>query len=178
MICNMCPRKCGIDREKAVGFCGEKSLKIARFMLHKFEEPIVSGKDSDKGSGAIFFSGCNMRCVFCQNYEISAGHKGEIITVDRLAKIFKQLEDMGALNINLVSPTQFTSEIKKALDKYRPKIPIVWNSNGYESVSEIEGLKGYVDIFLVDLKYSDNNLAINIVARQTILKYLVRALKK
>ena len=160
MICNMCPRKCGIDREKAVGFCGEKSLKIARFMLHKFEEPIVSGKDSDKGSGAIFFSGCNMRCVFCQNYDISAGHKGEIITVDRLAKIFKELEDMGALNINLVSPTQFTSEIKKALDKYRPKIPIVWNSNGYESVSEIEGLKGYVDIFLVDLKYSDNNLAI------------------
>ena len=178
MICNMCPRKCGVDREKTIGFCGEKSLKIARFMLHKFEEPIISGSREDKGSGAIFFSGCNMRCVFCQNYEISAGHKGEIITVDRLAEIFKELENMGALNINLVSPTQFTSEIKKALDKYRPNIPIVWNSNGYESVSEIEGLKGYVDIFLVDLKYADNNLAIKYSGAPNYFKVASKCIKK
>ena len=178
MICNMCPRKCGVDRKKVIGFCGEKSLKIARYMLHKFEEPIISGSCEHKGSGAIIFSGCNMRCVFCQNYEISAEHKGNIISIDKKAKIFKELEAMGALNINLVSPTQFTSEIKKALNKYKPKIPIVWNSNGYENLEEIESLKGYVDIFLVDLKYADNNLAIKYSGAPNYFEVASKCIKK
>ena len=126
-------------------------------MLHRYEEPIISGT---RGSGAIFFSGCNLRCVFCQNYPISQGGKGKECTVDELINIFKYFEKIGAHNINLVSPTQFAYQIATALKIYKPKIPIVWNSNGYESSEMVEMLSGLVDIYLVDLKYSDNALAL------------------
>lgn len=159
MKCEICPRKCGIDREKQSGFCGQKKLKISKVMFHKFEEPLISGAENQKGSGAIFFTGCNLRCDFCQNYPISHGNKGCVISIKKLAKIFKKLEKKGALNINLVTPSHYTMEIIEALKIYRPKIPIVWNSNGYETKQSIEKLKNYVDVYLVDLKYMDNELS-------------------
>lgn len=157
MKCNICPRNCNVERNENVGYCKSGKLKIAKTMLHFWEEPIISGT---KGSGAIFFSGCNLNCVFCQNYEISQKNKGEELNVLELVEIFKKFEELGAHNINLVSPTQFTTEILAALKIYKPKIPVVWNSNGYEKPETIEKLKGFVDIFLVDFKYFNNDLAI------------------
>lgn len=158
MICNFCPRQCNVDRKEKLGYCKQtERLKLAKVMLHRYEEPIISGT---RGSGAIFFSGCNLRCVFCQNYPISQGGKGKESTIDELINIFKHFEKIGAHNINLVSPTQFAYQIATALKIYKPKIPIVWNSNGYESSEMIEMLSGLVDIYLVDLKYSDNALAL------------------
>lgn len=157
--CNICPRNCKIDRHKLPGFCGEKEkIKISKVMLHQYEEPIIS---AGKGSGAIFFAGCNLKCVFCQNYPISNIGKGKTITIKKLVKIFKKLEHMGAANINLVTPTHFTNQIIEAVKIYKPNIPVVWNSSGYESPQTIKKLKDYVDIYLVDLKYMDNALALN-----------------
>ena len=150
MKCELCPRKCGTCRPQTIGVCGAKELKVAKVMKHFWEEPIISGTN---GSGAIFFSHCSLKCVFCQNYEISHEGKGEIITPQQLAEIFKDLEKEGAHNINLVSPTHYTNEIIEALNIYKPNIPIVWNTNGYEEIHTIQKLKGYVDIFLTDLKY-------------------------
>ena len=157
MECNICPRKCNIDRDKKVGFCGVgNNIKLARAALHEWEEPLISGT---KGSGTIFFSGCNLKCVFCQNYDVSRGF-GKEVSIDRFIDIMKELEDKGAHNINLVTPSHYTSHIIEALDKYRPNIPIVYNSSGYESVDTIKRLKGYIDVYLPDLKYSDNALAL------------------
>ena len=156
MNCTICPRKCNVDREKAVGFCGvNNTIKIARAALHEWEEPIISGT---KGSGTIFFSGCNLKCIFCQNYEVSRGF-GKEVSLDRFIDIMKELEDKGAHNINLVTPTHYINQIIDALDKYRPSIPIVYNSSGYESVESLKRLKGYIDIYIPDLKYSDDTLA-------------------
>ena len=160
MNCNLCPRKCNIDRNFKTGFCGQSNtVRISKVMLHHFEEPIISGNEKAKGSGAIFFTGCNLKCVFCQNVPISHKNKGKNITVEKLANIFKKLEKKGAYNINLVTPTHFTNQIIQALKIYKPKIPVVWNSSGYEEKTEIEKLKQFVDIYLVDLKYMDNNLS-------------------
>lgn len=156
MKCNLCPRECGVDRNKTFGFCGAKNLKIAKVMKHFWEEPIISGT---KGSGAIFFSHCSLKCCFCQNYEISHLGKGENISVEQLVNIFKNLENEGVHNINLVSPSHYTNEIISALKIYKPKIPIVWNSNGYEKVETIKKLKKYVDIYLVDLKFMSSELS-------------------
>lgn len=160
MKCSLCPRNCNIDREKQTGFCGEtNNLRISKVMLHHFEEPTISGSEKSKGSGAIFFTGCNLKCVYCQNEPISHGGKGKKITTKKLIKIIKKLEKKGALNINLVTPTHFTNQIIEALKIYKPKIPVVWNSSGYETPQQVEKLKEYVDIYLVDLKYMDNSLA-------------------
>lgn len=161
MKCNLCPRMCGAKRDENVGkgFCGLTTLpKIARIAPHMWEEPPISGK---KGSGAVFFSGCTLRCVFCQNYEISAQNRGREITVEKLSDEFKRLEGMGVHNINLVSPTPYVEAVIGALDIYRPKIPIVYNSSGYERVETLRKLEGYIDIYLPDLKYSDNDLALS-----------------
>lgn len=161
MKCNLCPRQCNIDRNLKIGFCGQSNkIRISKVMLHHYEEPIISGNLRDNGSGAIFFAGCNLKCVFCQNYPISHKNKGKNIGVKTLVKIFKKLEKKGAYNINLVTPTHFTNQIIEAFKIYKPKIPVVWNSNGYENVSEIEKLKDFVDIYLVDLKYMNNDLAL------------------
>lgn len=152
--CNMCPRMCNVNRLKLSGFCGQKNLKISKVMLHKWEEPIISGCEEGRGSGAIFFSGCNLRCEYCQNYQISHLGQGEEVSVQTLATLFKQLEESGAYNINLVTPTHFTDSIIEALKIYRPQIPIVWNTSGYETIENIEKLKGYIDVFLTDLKYA------------------------
>lgn len=156
-ICNICPRKCHVNRNLTSGFCGAtNTLKVSKVMLHHWEEPPISGTN---GSGAIFFSHCNLKCIFCQNYEISSNGAGKEISVETLISIFKQLENVHAHNINLVSPTHYSKQIIEALKIYKPSIPVVWNSNGYESAKTIKALKGLVDIYLCDFKYFDNNLA-------------------
>ena len=154
MKCNLCPRKCNVLRDNLKGFCKMPLLpKVARAALHLWEEPIISG---NKGSGTVFFSGCSLRCIYCQNYEVSRGNIGKEITVSRLAEIFKELEEQGAHNINLVSPTHYVHAIIEALKIYRPKIPIVYNSSGYESTQTLKLLEDYVDIYLIDFKYTDS----------------------
>ncbi len=153
--CYLCPRSCGIDRSKNKGYCNQSGLKVARVSLHKWEEPIISGSN---GSGTIFFSGCNLKCVYCQNYDVSHG-KGKDITPQILADIFKKIEDSGAHNINLVTPTHFVDDILKAADIYTPKLPVVYNCGGYESLDTLDKMKDFVDIWLPDFKYSDNSLA-------------------
>jgi len=176
MICDICPRACNINRTKQKGFCGTKDkLIINKVMLHNYEEPIIS---VGKGSGAIFFSGCNLRCVFCQNFPISHIARGKSVSQKGLIKIFKKLERVGAANINLVTPTHFTAQIEEALKTYKPKIPVVWNSNGYENAEVIERLKGLVDIFLVDLKYMDNNLSLKYSGAKNYVENATRAIFK
>ncbi len=157
--CTLCPRKCGIDRTRSKGFCGEGDVvRIARAELHMWEEPCISGS---KGSGTVFFSGCCLRCCFCQNYEISAQGTGFELTVRELADTFLRLQDMGAHNINLVSPTHFAVQICEALDLLggQLRIPVVYNCGGYESVETLKMLGGRVKIFLPDLKYFDSELS-------------------
>lgn len=157
MICDICPRKCNIDRSKAVGFCGmTKTVKLAKADVFMWEEPCISGTN---GSGAVFFSGCNLRCCFCQNFQISNQNFGKEISTKRLAQIFKELAEKDVHNINLVSPSHFVNQIIEALKIYKPNIPIVYNSNGYESVETIKKLKNYVDIYLVDLKFCSSELS-------------------
>lgn len=179
MICNVCPRKCNIERKNHAGFCLQsEKIRISKVMFHHYEEPIVSGSETSKGSGAIFFSGCNLKCVFCQNYLISHRNKGKDITIKKLAKIFKKLEKKGALNINLVTPSHFSLQIIEALKIYKPKIPIVWNSNGYETEETIEKLKGFVDVFLVDFKYASNELSKKYSNAKDYAEFATRAILK
>lgn len=129
-------------------------------MLHHYEEPLISGEITDKGSGAIFFAGCNLKCCYCQNHRLSHDCVGDEYTVDGLVEIIKDLEQQGAYNINFVTPTHYTDQIIAALDIYRPSVPIVWNSSGYEAVETIVKLKDYVDIYLVDMKYASDELGL------------------
>lgn len=157
MRCDICPRRCGVERSQRVGFCGMgESLRVAKVQKHFWEEPFISG---NQGSGTIFFSGCNLKCVFCQNYSVSRGY-GKDIDAHRLADIFAELESSGVHNINLVTGTHFVRQIVDALNIYRPNIPIVYNCGGYESEETLCMLDGLVDIYLPDFKYSDNALAI------------------
>lgn len=161
-VCIDCPRKCGVDRDYSLGYCRSSNvLKVARAALHMWEEPCVSGTE---GSGAIFFSGCNMQCVFCQNKEIAHAENGKEITVNRLAKIMLELQEKGANNINLVTPSHYVNQILPAIDIARANglgLPIVYNSSSYECVDTIKKLEGYVDVYLPDCKYYDDNLARN-----------------
>ena len=179
MKCDICPRKCNVSRYKEKGFCGQTDkIRISKVMFHHYEEPVISGSGQDKGSGAIFFTGCNLKCAFCQNYPISHKNKGRNICVKGLVKIFKKLESKGALNINLVTPTHFTNQIVEALKIYKPAIPVVWNSNGYETVAAVEKLKGLVDIFLVDLKYMNNDIAMKYSKANNYVENATEAIKK
>ena len=160
MKCNLCPRRCNVDRALGeVGFCGAgNEMVIARYSLHMWEEPVISG---DTGSGTIFFSYCNMRCCFCQNYEISELHKGKVISIDEFCDICLELQERGACNINLVTPTHYVDLIVCGLKMAKEKglvIPVVYNSSGYENVDTIKLLDKMVDIYLPDLKYYDNKL--------------------
>lgn len=151
MICNACPRGCNVDREVSLGYCkSPEKFKLARASLHYWEEPCISGKN---GSGAIFFSGCNLGCVFCQNYEISHGCKGVEVSDDDLVRIMKRLVDKGANNINFVNPTHYSLQLLRVLEKYKPPVPIVYNTSGYDSVETLKMLDGAVDIYLPDFKY-------------------------
>lgn len=153
----MCPRNCGVNRLKdRVGYCGAgKNIRVARAALHYWEEPCISGSI---GSGTVFFSYCTLKCVFCQNYNISQCSFGKEITIDRLAEIFLELQEKGALNINLVTPTHYVPQIIEALKIAKEKglkLPIIYNSSGYEKVETIKLLKGYIDVYLPDMKYFD-----------------------
>lgn len=151
MICNACPRGCNVDRQNTLGYCkSPEKFKLARASLHYWEEPCISGKN---GSGAIFFSGCNLGCVFCQNYEISHGCKGVEVSDDKLIDIMKRLVDEGANNINFVNPTHYSLQLLRVLEKYKPPVPIVYNTSGYDSVETLKMLDGAVDIYLPDFKY-------------------------
>lgn len=156
MLCTRCPRNCGVERGEALpgGVCAMPSLPVvARAALHFWEEPPISGK---RGSGAVFFSGCNLRCAFCQNSIISQEGYGRPVTVERLREIFQELIAQGAHNINLVTPTHFTHAIAEALELGGPlPVPVVWNTGGYESLETLRGLEGKVQIYLPDLKYLD-----------------------
>lgn len=175
MNCNLCPRRCEINREEKIGFCGQKNLiKIANFSLHNWEEPCIS---YEKGSGAIFFSGCSLKCVYCQNYEISSQGVGQTITVQDLANIFKEL-DKKADNINLVNPTHFSNLIIEALKIYKPKNPVIYNTHGYEIEEEIEKLSPYIDIFLTDLKYYSSELSLKYSGVKDYFEVATKALKK
>lgn len=161
-VCELCPRDCRADRENGRrGFCGVtgKTIKCARAALHMWEEPCISG---ESGSGAVFFSGCPLRCVYCQNRDIASAERGEEITVERLAEIFLELQAKGAANINLVTPTHYTPEIVEAVGLARKqglKLPMVYNCSGYEKVSTLKLLEGVVDIYLTDFKYLDPEAA-------------------
>ncbi|MDE6253451.1 MAG: radical SAM protein [Lachnospiraceae bacterium] len=164
--CTLCPRECGIDRTKHKGYCGcDDNVMIARAALHYWEEPCISGEN---GSGAVFFCGCTLKCCYCQNYLISHQNFGKIISVHRLSEIFLELQDKGAHNINLVTPTQYVPMILKALDlvKHRLLIPVVYNCGGYEKIDTINRLNGYVDIFLPDIKYYNEETAIKYSAAE------------
>ena len=157
--CKLCPRQCGIDRTQKTGFCKAGTApRLARAALHFWEEPCISGS---RGSGTVFFSGCNLKCVYCQNYEISQGKIGKEIEISRLAEIFLELQNQGAHNINLVSPTPYIPQIITAIDSIRNeiKIPFVYNTGGYETVEALEMLDGYIDIFLTDIKYKSQVLS-------------------
>lgn len=158
MICNQCPRRCNVDRENTLGYCkAPNAYKLARASLHFWEEPCISGKS---GSGAVFFSGCNLGCVFCQNYEISHKCKGVEVSEERLIRIFEHLVDEGANNINLVNPTHYAVQLAHTLKKYKPPVPVVYNTSGYESVDTLKLLDGLVDIYLPDFKYMRNDKAL------------------
>ncbi len=158
LLCNCCPRKCNAlrtDEQNITGYCKMPLLpKVAKVDVHKWEEPCVSGFG---GSGTIFFSGCSLNCVYCQNHKISHGGFGKIVSIQRLAEIFKELENMGAENINLVNPTHYFYAIKSALEIYRPKIPIIYNSGGYDNEENI--LENIFDVYLFDLKYLNPDAA-------------------
>lgn len=159
--CLLCPRKCGINRSTGqTGVCGVSSeIKVARAALHYWEEPCISGK---RGSGAVFFSGCSLHCVFCQNREISDGKAGKVISKERLSDIFMELADKGANNINLVTPGQYIPDIVWAVNDAKNrgmKLPIIYNTSGYENVTELKLLEGIVDVYLPDFKYMDSTLS-------------------
>ncbi|MCM1545978.1 MAG: radical SAM protein [Clostridiales bacterium] len=156
MKCSLCPVSCNADREKSAGRCGVGGIKIAKYYLHPFEEPVISFKN---GSGCVFFCGCSLRCVFCQNFELSRNERGKEITASELAGIFKELEERGADNINLVTPTHYVDKIAEAFSIYRPKIPVVYNTHGYEKLSTLKIADTFTDIYLPDLKFIDGFLA-------------------
>lgn len=159
--CLLCPRKCGTNRRTGqTGVCGVSSeIKVARAALHYWEEPCISGK---RGSGAVFFSGCSLHCVFCQNREISDGKEGKVISKERLSDIFMELAGKGANNINLVTPGQYIPDIVWAVNNAKSrgmKLPIIYNTSGYENVTELKLLEGIVDVYLPDFKYMDSTLS-------------------
>lgn len=156
--CNLCPRKCGVNRYKQQGFCGMgASPKAAKATLHQWEEPCISYKN---GAGTVFFSGCSLRCIYCQNMNISTGFGAEL-TVKKLGEIYLRLQDLGADNIELVTPSHFLPDVIASLDKVKHllKIPVIYNSGGYELTSSIKRLEGYIDVYLPDIKYYSSEIS-------------------
>lgn len=176
MICNQCPRKCNVDRTRTVGYCKSlEEFRLSRAALHFWEEPCISGKN---GSGAVFFSGCNLGCLFCQNYEISHENKGMTVSDDGLIKIFENLIEQGANNINLVNPTHYAVQLATLLKKYKPSVPVVYNSSGYESTETLKMLDGLVDIYLPDFKYIRNDKALKYSRAEDYPEVAMRALEE
>ena len=174
MNCSICPVACNADRSKTQGYCGAAGIKIAKYYLHPYEEPPVSFKN---GSGCVFFCGCSLKCVFCQNYDLSRNNRGKEISVEELAKIFKELEDMGADNINLVNPTHYVKEIAAAFAIYKPKIPVVYNTHSYETVQSLKIAQTFTDIYLPDLKFLDPLLSKRYTGKANYAEYAIPAIK-
>ena len=173
--CELCPVKCGTNKQFQKGFCGtDNNIKIAKYYLHPFEEPLISGVN---GSGTIFFCGCSLKCVFCQNFELSRNSRGKVITVEELAHIFKELEDKGANNINLVNPTHYSNLIIEALNKYKPSIPIVYNTHGYENVEILQFIDPFIDVYLPDLKFYSPYLSERYTKRKNYFEIASKAIE-
>lgn len=180
MKCYLCPRMCGADRENgAVGVCGaDGSIKIARAAPHMWEEPCISGTN---GSGTVFFSNCNLKCVFCQNYTISTLGRGKAVTEDDLSDIFLRLENEGVHNINLVTPTHYVPAVIRALENARSRglsLPTVYNTSSYERIETLKMLDGYIDIYLPDLKYFSDKYAIKYSNAPHYFEYASRAIEE
>ena len=154
--CKLCPLECGADRTLGVGVCGVSTPKIAKYYLHPFEEPCISFK---KGSGTIFFTGCSLRCAFCQNYEVSRAQRGKPLSAQELADIFKELEDMSAENISLVTAGHFIPYLLPAFELYHPKIPVVYNTSAYEKTEALALIDEFIDIYLPDMKFYSPSLS-------------------
>ena len=174
MNCTQCPVSCGADRTLSKGYCGVSGVKLAKYYLHPFEEPPISFKN---GSGCVFFCGCSLKCVFCQNYEVSRAVRGKDFTVKQLAEVFKRLEDMGADNINLVNPTHYVAHIAEAMSIYKPSLPVVYNTHGYEKMPTLEIADTFTDIYLPDLKFIDKTLSQRYTGREDYAEYALPAIK-
>lgn len=173
MLCNLCPNGCNADRSKTMGFClADDNVRVSYHGLHEWEEPCISGPH---GSGAIFFSGCTMRCVFCQNAKISRKADGKALTAKELAGLFA-LYDEKADNINLVSGMQYADKIIEAFKIYRPEKPVIWNTSGYETLPVIRALSPYVSVWLPDLKYVDSTLSKRLSGKSDYFKYAFEAI--
>ena len=178
--CEICPHRCGVNRIKnEIGRCkSTDKIKIGLYSIHHFEEPCISGKH---GSGTVFFSNCNLNCVYCQNYEISQKGKGKEISIEELANIFIEQQNRHAENINLVTPTSYTIQIIEAIKiakKQGLKIPIIYNTNGYENIETLKLLEGYIDIYLPDLKYYDNEVGKKYSKVDNYFEIVTKALKE
>lgn len=174
--CTACPRECGENRFVSRGFCGcNNTIRLARAALHYWEEPCISGKN---GSGAVFFSGCSLKCVYCQNFEISHNCYGKDIDDKRLCEIFDELINAGANNINLVNPTHYALRLADILKKNKPSVPVVYNTGGYEKVQTLKQLDGIVDIYLTDLKYYDSAVSLKYSEAQDYFEKVSAALKE
>lgn len=175
MKCNLCPNNCNINRDTNIGACGSNNtVKIAKYYLHPFEEPPVSGKN---GSGTVFFTGCSLKCVFCQNYELSRNTRGKEITVNQLADIFKQLEEQGAHNVNLVNPTHYSHKIIEALSIYKPNIPIVYNTHGYENLDVLKEIDPFIDVYLPDVKFYSEQVSKRYTGKENYFKVASKAIE-
>ena len=178
--CEICPRKCKVNRNNnQIGWCKSTDrVKIGLYSTHNFEEPCISG---EKGSGTVFFSNCTMNCIFCQNYEISQLGKGKEISIEELSNIFIMQQEKGVHNINLVTPTSYVYQIIEAIKIAKAKglnIPIVYNTNGYENIETIKALNGYVDVYLPDLKYAEEKLAIEYSGAKNYFEVATNAIKE
>lgn len=173
MICNSCPRKCNIDKSSGKGYCGQKTLKIAKVMTHYWEEPIIC---DENGSGAIFFSGCNLKCNYCQNYEISHEGKGKEYSVEELAQVLQDFDNSNVNNINLVTPSHFIDEIVEAFKIYKPSKPVVYNSSGYDDIDSLKKIAPFIGIYLVDFKYYDSKLSLELSKAQDYFEVVSKAL--
>ena len=175
--CHLCPRNCNINRYKELGFCRQSNkIRLALAKLFFYEEPPISGKN---GSGTIFFTGCNLKCIFCQNYDISTKNIGKIVSIKRLSEIMLELQSKKAHNINLVTPTIYVPQIIKAIKlakKNGLNIPIIYNSSGYENIETIKMLDGYIDVYLPDFKYYDDEIAIKYSKANNYFLYASKAL--
>ncbi|MBQ8885556.1 MAG: radical SAM protein [Clostridia bacterium] len=166
--------KCGANRLERTGACGVNGIHIAKYYLHPFEEPCISFKN---GSGTIFFTGCNLRCVFCQNYEVSRAKRGKALSAKELADIFKELEDRGAENISLVTPSHLTSYLLPAFELYKPKIPVVYNSSGYDDLKSLALIDPFIDIYLPDLKFVSPALSKRYTGREDYFEHAEQAIR-
>ena len=172
--CKICPVECGANRTKQAGACGVKGLKIAKYYLHPFEEPCIS---FEKGSGTIFFCGCNLRCAFCQNYEVSRAERGKELTPKELANVFKELEEMGAENVSLVTPTHLIPYLVSAFEIYKPKIPVVYNTSGYEKIQTLKCIDPYIDVYLPDVKFYSPALSKRYLGKENYFEVASKAIE-